>query len=90
MKVITLLQKQLQNEASRGWDFACIPRAWDATTDEEGENALVSAKKHPVPAITIPDPIFQGARPMFPEMFFSVYAGQSIEVKTISCLYLLD
>ena len=26
--VLMLLQKQLQNEASTGWELACLPRPW--------------------------------------------------------------
>lgn len=47
---------------------------------EDGTNSLSSATKHAFPSINIPDPVIQGSKPMFPELFFSVYADQDVEV----------
>ncbi|KAI9826821.1 MAG: hypothetical protein M1832_005759 [Thelocarpon impressellum] len=76
--VISLLQKQLQSEAGRGWELSCIPRVWKMDYGES-EDPLASAKKHPLPSITVPDTVSQGPKPLFPEMFFSVYADQEVE-----------
>ncbi|KAI9793625.1 MAG: hypothetical protein M1833_000711 [Piccolia ochrophora] len=79
LSVIGLLQKQLQREASEGWKLSCIPRPWKITPTGEGEDPLATAQKHSFPTITVPNPLNQTSKPMFPEMFFSVYADQDIE-----------
>ncbi|KAI9850121.1 MAG: hypothetical protein M1838_006055 [Thelocarpon superellum] len=77
--LISLLQKQLQNEATRGWEFACIPRAWKTAAGEDEEDPLINAQKHPFPSLVVPSVVHQGSKPIFPEMFFSVYADQPVE-----------
>jgi nuclear cap-binding protein subunit 1 len=41
--------------------------------------ATVTSSKHAFPALKIPSPVHPGAKPMFPETYFSVYADQEIE-----------
>ncbi|KAI9762309.1 MAG: Mitochondrial Translation Optimization [Chaenotheca gracillima] len=77
--IISILQKQLQSEAQHGWELSCLPRAWKIPPDEDGSDPLVAATKHALPAITVPNPVNQGPKPMFPELYFSVYADQDIE-----------
>lgn len=77
--VLSLLQSQLQNEAATGWELACLPRPWKVVFESEQEDPLAAAFKHPLPAIIIPEAINAGARPLFPELYFSVYANQDIE-----------
>lgn len=78
--VISLLQSQLQGEANRGWELSCIPRPWNTRPDEEEEPKPVErGPKHAFPHITIPNPVPNGARPIFPEVYLSTYSGQDIE-----------
>ncbi|KAI9847854.1 MAG: hypothetical protein M1837_001747 [Sclerophora amabilis] len=77
--VISVMQKQLQAEANRNWELACIPRAWKMTPGEDGADPLASATKHSLPAVNIPDPVNPGSKIMFPELYFSVYADQEVE-----------
>ncbi|KAF4512917.1 hypothetical protein G6O67_000246 [Ophiocordyceps sinensis] len=75
-----LLQKQLQAEAAKKWELACLPRPWQLPLEEiEAQEKLTNAPKHALPAITVPETVVVGPRPLFPEVFFSVYAGQDIE-----------
>ncbi|KAH7393172.1 nuclear cap-binding complex, subunit NCBP1/CBP80 [Cadophora sp. MPI-SDFR-AT-0126] len=77
--VLMLLQKQLQNEASTGWELSCLPRPWKGAFEEGREDALAEAPKHTLPAIIIPEIVSNGPRPLFPELYFSVYANQDVE-----------
>ncbi|KAL5319534.1 hypothetical protein ACEPPN_012589 [Leptodophora sp. 'Broadleaf-Isolate-01'] len=77
--VLMLLQKQLQNEASTGWELACLPRPWKGVFEEGREDVLIEAPKHTLPAIVIPEIVSNGPRPLFPELYFSVYANQDVE-----------
>ncbi|KAK0116030.1 hypothetical protein ONS95_013067 [Cadophora gregata] len=77
--VLMLLQKQLQNEASTGWELSCLPRPWKGVFEEGREDVLVEAPKHTLPAIIIPEIVSNGPRPLFPELYFSVYANQDVE-----------
>lgn len=76
--VISLLQKQLQTEALNGWQLVCIPRPWRVTPGDL-EDTLSIAPKHTLPPIHIPANVVAGSRPLFPEIFFSVYAHQDVE-----------
>ncbi|KAB8237845.1 hypothetical protein ETB97_012890 [Aspergillus alliaceus] len=78
--VISLLQGQLQQEANRDWELACLPRPWKGGRDsEEEQKPLESGAKHPFPQITVPDPVRNGSRALFPEVYISVYANQEFE-----------
>ncbi|KUI71297.1 Nuclear cap-binding protein subunit 1 [Cytospora mali] len=80
MSFIGLLQTQLQSEASTGWSLACIPRPWKMPLEEvEQQEKLDNCTKHKLPAIKIPETLIAGPRPLFPEIYFSVYLGQDIE-----------
>ncbi|KAF4595029.1 cap binding protein [Ophiocordyceps camponoti-floridani] len=75
-----LLQKQLQAEAANNWELACLPRPWQfALEDIEMQDKLGEAPKHALPAINVPQTVVAGPRPLFPEVYFSVYADQEIE-----------
>ena len=87
--IISLLQRQLQDEASRGWPLKCIPRVYDASLqsarkgDEKGEahgapNGDVAAACE-FPTITIPANVNAGPTKFFPELFFSIFADQDVE-----------
>lgn len=86
---ISLLQRQLQDEAANGWPLKCIPRIFDPAlrpatkhSDSNGEingNTLADLSKITFPAISVPSPVNQGVRLIFPDLFFSVYADQEIE-----------
>lgn len=78
---ISLLQKQLQEESKQSWQLACIPRPWKNTRegDDEEEDPLKSATKHAFPSINVPDPVKNGPRAIFPEVYFSVYSDQDFE-----------
>ena len=86
--VVSLLQRQLQDEASNGWPLACIPRLFDPeinqpaangdanghTNGEKSDSRLVS-----FPTITVPSPVNPGSKTLFPELYFSLFADQDIE-----------
>jgi nuclear cap-binding protein subunit 1 len=85
--VISLVQRQLQDEASSGWPLACIPRIFDpsyrapdlngdATGEANGESSTTTIS---FPAIAVPSIINQGSRTLLPELYLSAYADQEIE-----------
>ncbi|PKX95779.1 NCBP1 family protein [Aspergillus novofumigatus IBT 16806] len=76
--VIGLLQNQLQAEANRGWELACLPRPWKRSEGEE-DGPIEAGPKHAFPQITVPNPVRKGARAIFPEIYLSVYANQDLE-----------
>ncbi|KAJ5237867.1 hypothetical protein N7489_007958 [Penicillium chrysogenum] len=79
--VISLMQTQLQREANQGWELKCLPRPWkdvrDAETDEP--KSFESVTKVPFLTVTVPNPVLNGARPLFPEVYLSVYANQEVD-----------
>jgi nuclear cap-binding protein subunit 1 len=77
--VLGLLQKQLQNEAATGWELACLPRPWRFLFEGLGDEPPNLGPKHALPAIVIPEVVNAGPRPLFPELYFSVYAQQDVE-----------
>ncbi|KAK4548514.1 hypothetical protein LTR36_009424 [Oleoguttula mirabilis] len=86
--VISLMQRQLQEEASNGWQLKCIPRVYDpnhkasaANGDgaDETDGEPKEFVKHAFPTITVPSPVNTGTKPLFPEIYFSLYADQEIE-----------
>ncbi|KAI9772878.1 MAG: hypothetical protein M1840_008760 [Geoglossum simile] len=79
VSVLSLLQKQLQAEAGRDWELACIPRVWRLPLGEDGQDPLAAATKHAFPEIPIPNSVNPGPKPLFPEVFFSAYADQEVE-----------
>ncbi|KAH0445005.1 hypothetical protein CcaCcLH18_00066 [Colletotrichum camelliae] len=79
MSVIALLQKQLHQEAANNWELSCLPRPWKLPLEEiEAQEKLDNATKHALPAITVPEKIIAGPRPLFPEVYFSVYSSQEV------------
>jgi nuclear cap-binding protein subunit 1 len=75
-----LLQKQLQAEAAKDWELACLPRPWQMPLEDvETQDKLANAPKHALPAITIPAKVVAGPRPLFPEIYLSVYADQEVD-----------
>ncbi|KAL9613731.1 MAG: hypothetical protein Q9167_001745 [Letrouitia subvulpina] len=76
--VISLLQKQLQAEASQSWVLACLPRPWHILPEEDEEDPSPETK-HVLPTVNVPSSASPGARPLLPEIYFSVYADQDIE-----------
>ncbi|KAI1193791.1 MIF4G like-domain-containing protein [Nemania serpens] len=80
MSLISLLQKQLQNEAANGWPLSCLPTPWRMPLEEiEQQEKLDNAKKHVLPTISLPDKVTAGPRPLFPEVYYSVYVYQDVE-----------
>ncbi|RKF71595.1 Nuclear cap-binding protein subunit 1 [Golovinomyces cichoracearum] len=77
--ILSLLQKQLRAEASDGWELACLPRPWKILLELEASSDTIPVEKHPLPAIIIPEIVRAGPRPLFPELYFSVYANQDVE-----------
>lgn len=78
--VISLLQSQLQAESSQGWKLACLPRPWDYVREgDEEPMRLDDGPKHAFPEVTIPSPVQNGSRAIFPEVYLSVYGDQDIE-----------
>ncbi|RYO77998.1 hypothetical protein DL766_010499 [Monosporascus sp. MC13-8B] len=80
MSLIGLLQKQLQNEANSGWELACLPKPWQMPLEEiEQQEKLDNAQKHALPNIIVPQTVITGPRPLFPEIYYSVYLSQDFE-----------
>lgn len=78
--VISLLQAQLQREASQGWELKCLPRPWrDLRGELDEAKSFEAITKVPFPQITVPNPVQKGARPLFPEIYLSVYSNQEVE-----------
>lgn len=84
--VVEMLQKQLREEASRDWELKCIPRVYSSAKKPaaaEGENGVAKEiTKHALPALTVPVPVDITKKPLFPETFFTMFAGQDIQVHT--------
>ncbi|KAL3479426.1 MIF4G like-domain-containing protein [Aspergillus californicus] len=77
--VIGLLQGQLQGESTRGWELACLPRPWNSVRESEEEpKRLQDGPKHTFPEIAVPNPVRNGSRAIFPEVYLSVYGDQEI------------
>lgn len=76
---LALLQRHMQEEAKGGWELACLPRPWKASSNGEDENPLLAAQKHPFPELVVPEKVQLGPRSIFPEIYFSVYTEQDIE-----------
>ncbi|KAI5300555.1 hypothetical protein KEM55_006614 [Ascosphaera atra] len=47
--------------------------------EDKEEDFLATATKHAFPRLRVPDPVVNGPRPIFPEVYFSVYLGQDVE-----------
>ncbi|KAF2755853.1 cap binding protein [Pseudovirgaria hyperparasitica] len=83
--LLGLLQDQIQQEANMGWKLPFILRAYvkpvlPATEgDVDAAGIIDSPKQHPFPVITMPNPVSQGPKALFPEAFYSIYADQDIE-----------
>lgn len=75
---LALLQKHMQEEAKNSWELSCLPRPWKGGSTEQGD-ALAGAQKHPFPQVNIPEIVQTGPRPIFPEIYFSVYGEQELE-----------
>lgn len=87
---LSCLQTQLQNEAAKGWPLKCIPRfkSQDKSgpTNGDAEDMKIEPTeptKHAFPAFTIPSSVNPGPKTLFPEVFFSMFAGQEIQVSTV-------
>lgn len=77
--VIGLMQSQLQAEAGQGWELKCLPRPWKSAQEEsEEQKPFEIVTKVPFPQITVPSSVPNGPRPLFPEVYLSVYSGQEI------------
>ncbi|KAI7234649.1 hypothetical protein KC330_g4692 [Hortaea werneckii] len=87
VSVISMLQRQLQEEASSGWQLKCIPRVYvpkeapaaDGDAEETNGDASKEFAKHAFPVMNVPSAVIEGPRKPFPEIFFSLYADQEIE-----------
>ncbi|KAF2114969.1 cap binding protein [Lophiotrema nucula] len=93
--VIGLLQTQLSNEAENGWEFACIPRFHRTIPKAAAEDSLPTAPVlHVFPTLSVPSPVNPGPTAVFPEAFFSLFAGHDIAtvpaITDISCSLLRD
>ena len=77
--IISLLQRQLQDEAGQDYKLRCLPRLWDVQKDENEKDSSSIPNKHSLPQIDIPSPAIPGQRPQLTEIYFSVYADQEIE-----------
>lgn len=83
--LLSILQQQLQNEASNGWKLSCIPRIFSPDVamtgvNENGDGEAKAPAKHAFPTITLPSTVNPGSRALFPEIYFSLFADQDVEV----------
>ncbi|KAF7714113.1 Uncharacterized protein PECH_000339 [Penicillium ucsense] len=78
---ISVLQNQLQGEASNQWELKCLSRPWrDARqSDSEDQQPFEVVTKIAFPEIKVPSPVPFGPRALFPEVFLSVYANQEVD-----------
>ena len=78
--VMGMLQQQLQAESANNWPLKCVPRPWEMPLEAvETQEQLDGAQKHELPAIAIPATVVSGPRPLFPEVYYSVYGEQDVE-----------
>lgn len=79
--VISLMQSQLQSEGSQGWELRCLPRPWKGVQeiDSGDQNPWEELTKIQFPEITVPSSVPNGVRPLFPEVFLSVYLNQDVD-----------
>ncbi|RAO72065.1 uncharacterized protein BHQ10_008077 [Talaromyces amestolkiae] len=72
----------------RPWKSLELPtKKQEAVTEAEGEGedkmeetlSLENATKHPLPAVAVPDPVKNGPRAIYPEVYYSVYLEQDLE-----------
>lgn len=78
-KVISLLQTQLENEAGRDWPLAFLPKLFKPASADGEADSSVSTQKHTFPALAVPTTVNPGPRPLFLEVYFSIYADQEVE-----------
>jgi nuclear cap-binding protein subunit 1 len=76
---LALLQRHMQEEAKNSWELTCLARPWKQDGAAEEVDLLLGAQKQPLPAITVPELVQTGPRPLFPEIYSSVYGEQEIE-----------
>ena len=86
--VVSMLQRQLQDEAANGWPLKCIPRIYDpalkpparqGNTNGETNGDGSAAGLVSFPSISVPSVVNPGEKKLFPELYFSVYADQEVE-----------
>ena len=82
--LITLLQKQLLGQAEQNWLLDILPRPFKPRQEEDlidvtDESTGLAGRKHPFPNIVVPQTIYSGANPCFPETYFSLYSNQDVE-----------
>lgn len=83
--LLRLLQTQLQAEANNRWKLSAIPKLFkpaDVTmegADQNNDGETKIPAKHSFPTINIPAVVNPGAKPLFPELYFSLFADQEIE-----------
>jgi len=82
--VVALLQRQLQAESDAGWPLVFIPRLFKPKSDLMDIEGAASTSKHAFPSITLPADMNAGAKVPFPEVYFSLYADQDVEVSLLS------
>lgn len=78
--VLRLLQNQLRREEEGGWTLSFIPKFFDDPSAGDLMDGISNLPKHEFPEFKVPEKIEAGLRPLFPEVYFSLYADQDIEV----------
>lgn len=78
-----LLQNHLQSEKNNSWTLSFFPKLGKTIAKQDDATGdTKEVKKHRFPALNVPETINPGHRPIFPEVYFSLYADQDIEVST--------
>ena len=82
--LLKMLHTQLRTAQANGWKLDFIPRFYDDPNKSnlmEDTNAIA---KRPTTTIEVPGKVNPGPKALFPEVYFSVYADQDIEVSLSS------
>lgn len=75
--VVALLQKQLQVESEADWKLDFLPKLFNVESSDDVD--AQAGMKHQFPEISLPEVLNPGPRPLFPEIYFSLYADQDVE-----------
>ncbi|KAL9088275.1 MAG: hypothetical protein Q9159_003187 [Coniocarpon cinnabarinum] len=78
--VVKILQLQLRSEESGQWMLKFLPHYFEDSSDKNLMSDISEAgKKHDFPVFAVPATINPGPQPLFPEVYFSLYADQDVE-----------
>lgn len=84
--LLQLIPGQMQREKAEGYPLAIIPRVYkqkffseDDKPDDGEDEPGADAATHSFPDLKVPEKLNAGARSLYPEIFFSLFADQEVE-----------